>query len=62
MGPPGGSVVNKQPANAGSAMDAGLEDLLEKEMTIHSNILVWNIPWAEEPEGLQSVGRRVGHA
>ena len=43
-------------------MDAGLEDLLEKEMTIHSNILVWNIPWAEEPEGLQSVGRRVGHA
>ena len=41
-------------------MDVGLEDLLEKEMAIHSSILVWKIPWAEEPEGLQSVGSQSG--
>ena len=34
----------------------GLEDPLEKEMAIHSSILAWEIPWTEEPEGLQSVG------
>ena len=27
----------------------GWEDSLEKEMGIDSNILVWEIPWAEEP-------------
>ena len=31
-------------------------------MTIHSSILVWRIPWIEEPGGLQSMGlQRVGH-
>ena len=40
----------------------GLEDSLEEEMTIHSNILTWRIPWTEEPGGLQSVGSQsVGH-
>ena len=34
----------------------GGEDLLEKGMTIHSNILAWGIPWTEEPGGLQSLG------
>ena len=30
-------------------------------MATHSNILAWEIPWTEEPGGLQSVGaRRVG--
>ena len=34
----------------------------EKEMAPHSSILVWRIPWTEEPGGLQSVGsQRVGH-
>ena len=33
----------------------GWEDLLEKEMTIHSSILAWEIPWSEEPDGLQSM-------
>ena len=28
------------------------EDSLEKEMTTHSSILAWEIPWAEEPGGL----------
>ena len=32
------------------------EDTLEKEMAIHSSILVWEIPWTEEPGGLHSVG------
>ena len=34
----------------------GREDLLEKEMTTHSNILAWKIPWMEEPGRLQSMG------
>ena len=34
----------------------GLEDPLEKEMAIHSSILVWEILWTEEPGGLQSMG------
>ena len=40
----------------------GQEDTLEKGMTTHSSILAWNIPWTEEPGGLQSMGlQRVGH-
>ena len=34
----------------------GWEDPLEKEMATHSSILVWRIPWTEEPGGLQSMG------
>ena len=30
----------------------GWEDLLEKEMAIHSSILAWRIPWTEEPRRL----------
>ena len=33
----------------------GQEDSMEKEMTTHSSILAWEIPWTEEPGGLQSV-------
>ena len=29
------------------------EDPLEKEMATHSSILVWKIPWMEEPSRLQ---------
>ena len=40
----------------------GREDLLEKRMARHSSILAWEIPWTEEPGGLQSMGmQRVGH-
>ena len=42
----------------------GQEDPLEKEMTTHSSILAWKIPWTEELGRLQSqsVGsQRVGH-
>ena len=34
----------------------GQEDPLEKEMATHSSILAWEIPWTEEPGGLQSMG------
>ena len=33
-------------------LSLGWEDSLEKEMANHSSILVWEIPWTEEPEGL----------
>ena len=36
----------------------GQEDPLEKEMATYSSILAWEIPWTEEPGGLQSMGSR----
>ena len=40
----------------------GWGDPLEEGMATHSSILVWRIPWTEEPSRLQSTGlRRVGH-
>ena len=40
----------------------GQEDPMEKEMAIHSSVLAWEIPWTEEPGGLQSMGSQgVGH-
>ena len=34
----------------------GREDSLEKEMATYSSIPAWEIPWTEEPSGLQSMG------
>ena len=34
----------------------GWEDPLEEERATHSSILVWEIPWTEEPDKLQSMG------
>ena len=34
----------------------GWEDPLKKEMSTHSSILPWKIPWREEPGRLQSMG------
>ena len=34
----------------------GQEDPLEEKMAINSSILAWDIPWTEEPGGLQSTG------
>ena len=40
----------------------GWEDPLEEEMATHPSILVGEIPWSEEPGGLQSMGaERVGY-
>ena len=56
MGFPGGKQAT---CNAG---EAGLIPGLErspgnaKEMASHSSILAWEIPWTEEPDGLQFTG------
>ena len=40
----------------------GREDSLEKGMATYSSILVWRIPWTEEPGRLQSMAsQRVRH-
>ena len=36
----------------------GWEDPLEKEMAIRSSTFAWKIPWTEEPDRLQSWGRK----
>ena len=54
LGFPGSAVVKNPPANAGDTGDTSWilgEDPLEEEMAIYSNILVWKIPWTEEPGG-----------
>ena len=38
----------------------GREDLLEKGIAAHFSILVWEIPWTEEPGWLQSMGSQSG--
>ena len=61
-------MVKNLPATAGDARYMGLipvgkgrEDPLEEEMATHSSIHAWEIPWTEEPGGLQSLGsQRVG--
>ena len=53
---PGGSVVkNLSTMQETGIQSLGGEDPLEKEMATHSSILAWEIPWAEEPGGLQSM-------
>ena len=37
----------------------GWEDPLTEVMATQSNILAWEIPWTEEPGGLQSMGSQV---
>ena len=40
----------------------GREDPLEEKIAIHFSILTWEIPWTEQPSGLQSTGsQRVRH-
>ena len=55
-------MVENPLSNAGDAGSIpGQEDPLEKEMATHSSILAWEIPWTEEPGGLQSIGKRAKH-
>ena len=37
-------------------LSLGQEDPLEEGTATHSSILVWEIPWTEEPDGLQAMG------
>ena len=59
-------VVKNLSASAGDLRDVGLipgqADPLETGMATHSSILVWRMPWTEEPGGLQSIeSKRAGH-
>ena len=56
-------MVNNLPAMQETWVQSlGWEDPLEREMATHSRTLAWEIPWTEEPGGLQSMGlQRVGH-
>ena len=54
---PSVSVVKNLPAKQEIRVQPlGQEDPLEKEMVTRSSILAWEIPWTEEPGGLQSTG------
>ena len=55
MGCPGDSEVKNSPAMQMWVPSLGWEDPLEKEMATHSSILACEIPWQEEPGGLQSI-------
>ena len=63
MGFPGGLDGKDSVCNAGDPVRSlGWEDPLEKEMTAHSSILAWKIPWMAEPGRLLSMGsQRVRH-
>ena len=59
---PGGSNGKESSCNAKDpGSTPGQEDPLEKEMTAHSSILAWGIPWMEEPGRLEYTGHRVRH-
>ena len=63
MGFPGGSALEKPPADARDmSLIPGLGRSLEKEMATHSSILARKIPWTEEHGGPQPIGHnRDGH-
>ena len=48
-------VKDLPPMQEAQVQSLGQEDTLEKEMTTHSSILAWEIPWTEELGGLQSM-------
>ena len=50
------TVKNLPPMKETQVRSLGQEDPLEKGMATHSSILVWRIPWTEEPGRLQSLG------
>ena len=59
MGFPGGSDGKNPPAMQETWVQSLIwEDPLEKEMTTHSSILAWRIPWREEHAGLLSMGHK----
>ena len=53
---PGGSVAKNLPSKQETGVQSLCwEDPLEKEMATYASILAWEIPWAEEPDGLYKV-------
>ena len=63
MGADGSSVKNLSAMQEMWVQFHGWEDNLEKEMATHSSNLAWEIPWTEEPGGLQVIrSQRVRHS
>ena len=55
MGFPSGLAVKNLPVMQEMWVGSlGREDSLEEKMAIHSSIVAWEVPWTEEPGGLQS--------
>ena len=44
------------PLQQSQVRSLGWKNPLEKEIATHSSILAWEIPWTEEPGGLQTMG------
>ena len=67
LGFPGGTVVKNPPANAGDSGDRGWIPGWGRSpgvgiLATYSSVLAWEIPWTEEPDGLQPMGSQsVGH-
>ena len=56
---PGGSYDKESTCNAGDMGSIpGSGRSLEKGMAACSSVLAWRIPWTDEPDGLQSWGRK----
>ena len=59
MGSPSGSSVkdpsSEQETQEMQVWSLGQEDPLGDDMAAHSSIFAWEIPWTEEPDGLQSM-------
>ena len=54
---PYGLAVKNSPARQEAwVLPLGWEDSLEEEMATRSSIFALEIPWTEEPRGLQSMG------
>ena len=56
-------MVKNLSANTGDTKETWVQflsqkDSLEQEMTTHSNIFAWKMPWAEEPDGLSPWGTK----
>ena len=50
-------IVKNPPATQETQVSSlGWEDPLEEETATHCSIFAWEIPWTEEPGGLQSMG------
>ena len=57
LGFAGGSVVKNPPAIQEMRVQSlGQEDALEKQIVTRSSVLVWEIPWREEPSALHPRG------
>ena len=57
----GASLVAQMVKNLPAMQETRVQSL-EKGMATHSSILTWEIPWTEEPGGLQSMRLpRAGH-